>query len=321
MQTHILKKRIQLIPLFFIIGLLIVPSITSAYSISRLEVENKGDFVVGPGKIEIFANPGENIQKTISIINRTNRSTTYTVTKEDFVGSDRRDAPVVLLGKDKSPYTFSDNLIPEVDSFTLNFAQKIDLPISIKIPENAQPGGYYASVIIASNPAQSNREQTGARTISRVGVLFFVRVNGEVKEEGKISDFRITGDRKVFLQGSPYNFEVQFNNTGTVHLVPFGNIVVSNIFGKKIGEVKVDPYFSMPGSLRYREVVWDRDGLFGRYTAELTLNRGYGGNVDVVKIAFWVIPWNMIGIAVLIAAVAYLLFFVFARKFELRRRE
>lgn len=81
------------------------------------------------------------------------------------------------------------------------------------------------------------------------------------------------------------------------------------------------PYFSMPDSLRYREVVWDKDGLFGRYTAELTMNRGYGGNVDVVKIAFWVIPWNMIGIAVLIAVAAYFLFFIFTRRFELRRRE
>jgi hypothetical protein len=320
-QTFTIKRIARNFSLFVFIVALVAPTFVSAYSITKVEIENRNDFVVGPGKIEIFANPGETIRKTISVINRTNRRATYSVVTEDFMGSDRKDAPVVLLGEEESPYSFKSNLIPEVKQFSLNFSEKIDLPITIKIPEDAQPGGFYSSVIIASQPAAGSIEQTGARAISRVGVLFFVRVNGDVKEEGRVSDFRVTGERKLFIQGSPYNFEIQYNNTGTVHLVPFGNIEISNIFGKKIGEVKVDPYFSMPGSLRYREVVWDKDGLFGRYTAQLTINRGYGGNVDVVKIAFWVVPWNMIGIAVLIALAAYLLFYIFTRKFELRRRE
>lgn len=194
------KKIGGKITLFLLVALLIAPSFVSAYSISRVEVENKKDFVVGPGKIEVFANPGETIKKTISVINRTNRRATYSVVTEDFIGSDRKDAPVVLLGNDKSPFSFKDGLVPEVKQFTLNFAEKIDLPVTIKIPENAQPGGFYSSVIIASEPTPSAVEQTGARSISRVGVLFFVRVNGEVKEEGKVGDFRVTGERKLFYK-------------------------------------------------------------------------------------------------------------------------
>jgi hypothetical protein len=306
----------------FIIALSVLSPIEVAFAarISDLNVDNRNDFVLEPGKIEIFINPGETTTRNISVINRINRKVDFLVETEDFIGSDNVNTPVILLGSEKSPYSFKDNLIPESNSFDLKFGQKIELPISITAPEDAQPGGYYSSVIVSSLPAdEDDGASAGAKIVSRVAVLFFVRVNGPVNQQGQLDDFRIEGGDS-FMQKGPVNFEILFKNEGTVHLVPYGTVRIKNIFGREVGKVPVDAYFSLPESLRYRQVTWAQERLLGRYTAELTLNRGYEGKEDVSKIAFWVIPWTYI-VAVLAAILLLTLLWKFiTSKFEFKRK-
>src|SRR5258708_4034843 len=72
--------------------------------ITPISVEAKNDFVLEPGKIEIYANPGDVITKYISITSRIQSKTEFQVTTEDFVGSQSEQQPVVLLGNGTSPY-------------------------------------------------------------------------------------------------------------------------------------------------------------------------------------------------------------------------
>lgn len=305
-----------------IIALSVFTPMASVFAarISDLNVDNRNDFVLEPGKIEIFINPGETTTRNISVINRINRNVEFKVETEDFIGSDNVNTPVILLGNEKSPYSFKDNLVPETDTFNLKFGQKIELPITITAPEDAQPGGYYSSVIVSGLPSSNAAEgEAGAKIISRVAVLFFVRVNGPVNQQGQLDDFRIEGG-KSFMQKGPINFEILFKNEGTVHLVPYGMVRIKNIFGKEVGKVPVDAYFSLPESLRYRQVVWGQEKLLGRYTAELTLNRGYEGKEDIAKIAFWVIPWMYIVIVLVVIFVLTLLWKFVTSRFEFKRK-
>ncbi len=313
---------INRIIVIFIIALSILSPIEVAFAarISDLNVDNRNDFVLEPGKIEIFLNPGETTTRNISVINRINRNVDFKVETEDFIGSDNVNTPVILLGNEKSPYSFKDNLIPESDSFDLKFGQKIELPITITAPENAQPGGYYSSVIVSSLPAIGDDESSaGAKIVSRVAVLFFVRVNGPVNQQGQLDDFRIEGGDS-FMQKGPVNFEILFKNEGTVHLVPYGMVRIKNIFGKEVGKVPVDAYFSLPESLRYRQVTWAQERLLGRYTAELNLNRGYEGKEDISKISFWVIPWTYIVAVLIVIFIITLLWKFVTSKFEFKRK-
>ena len=307
-----------------IVGLLValMPLIhVHAAKISQLTVEDKKDFVLEPGKIEIFLNPGETVKRNISIINRTNRKSDFKIEIEDFVGSDNPNTPVILLGNDKSPYSFKDNLVPELKTFSLEFGQKIELPIEIQVPANAQPGGFYSSVIVSSVPsADEAASQTGAKIISRVGVLMFIRVNGQAEQGGEVSDFRIGGGEGSVMQHGPVPFEILFKNTGSVHLVPFGEITIRNMLGKQVAKLPVDAYFSLPKSVRYRQVEWEQSRLFGRYTAELKMNDGYDGKEEIKKIAFWVIPWSYIAIvAVVLFIISFIVYFIRSR-FEFKRK-
>jgi hypothetical protein len=292
-----------------------------AARISQLTVSDSGDFVLEPGKIEIFLNPGETAEKTISIISRVNRKVDFKIETEDFIGSDDPQSPVLLLGKDKSPYSFKDNLIPELQTFTLDFGQKIEIPIKITVPENAQPGGFYSSVIVSSVPSDDNEgAQTGTKIVSRVGVLFFVRVNGPTEQSGQLTDFRILGG-DTYMQSGPVTFEILFQNTGTVHLVPYGEVLIKNLFGKQIAKLPVDAYFSLPKSTRYRQITLGKETLLGRYTAEVHLKRGYDDMEDVAKISFWVIPWLYFGIAAGLLIVLFFLWKFITSRFEFKKKE
>ena len=129
------------------------------------------------------------------------------------------------------------------------------------------------------------------------------------------------GPKQSFYQNRPKGFEIAFNNTGNVHLVPHGKIIIRNIIGKDVGEIPVDAYFSLPNSIRYREVLWSEGSGLGRYTANLSLFPGYGNQNIEKSISFWIIPWKilLIVLAALIALIA-LIYYV-STHFEFKKKQ
>ncbi len=314
------KISIITISLFFVFSFAIL---VKAQSADTPAVKN--DFVLEPGKIEIFANPGESVSKSITVTNRASGRVSFRIEVEDFVGSNDQDKPVVLLGSEKSPYSFKDNVIPEITTFSIGSNENITIPIIINVPVNAQPGGFYTSVLVSNAPSidaesQSSVVEGKTKIISRVGTLFFIRVNGVAKEEGALEDLKVSSPTKD--NPSLYKFNILFKNGGNVHLVPYGWISVTSFFGKTVGKVPVDAYFALPQSIRYREVDWSAPFLFGKYQASIELNRGYGSDlVDTKTVSFWVIPWKIAAITLSVLLVVILGLYFFFKKFKFVAKE
>lgn len=318
---------------FYVLTLILSLMALSAPFVSRAEVtltkvtvQNQDDFIIEPAKIEIFANPGDTLVKNISVTSRIATTTSFRLDLEDFIGTDNPTSPVQLLGNDKSPYSIKDAMTPEVREFKLDFGQKITIPITIKIPQNAAPGGFYTSVLVSNAPSKESEatQGTGAKVVSRAGSLVFIRVNGEADEQGHIEDFRITPHHIIYQPGD-LTFETLFVNSGNVHLAPYGTISISNIFGKTVANANVDAYFSLPHSTRYRQITIDGKHLIGRYTATVSLDKNYHnptqkGERDSKTIVFWVIPWLLLisifaGLVVLIGIILFI-----RNNFDIRRK-
>jgi hypothetical protein len=281
---------------------------------------------VEPGKTEIFLNPGENMVKNISVTNRVDRTVKFKLSTEDFVGTKDVKQPVSLLGDANSPYSLKDFIVPEIREFSLDFGEKITIPVTVSVPSNAEPRGYYGALIISNDPdkleGKAAKDTEGkTRIVSRIGSLFLLRINGEGKEEGSIDNFKVIGPTQMFYSSRPIGFEIAYRNTGNVHLVPYGLITIKNIFGKAITTLPVDAYFVLPDSIRYREVNWASGFSLGRYTANLSLYRGYNNEFIETKIGFWVIPWKiLIPVFLGVVLVISLLYYVLTR-FELRKKQ
>jgi hypothetical protein len=293
-----------------------------AYQIQDLlEVEVKGDIVLGPTKVELFLNPGEKATREIMITNRTGNTVSFSLDIEDFMGSQDVNQPVVFLGEGTSPYSLKNLLSPEIKDFSLKHGQRIYIPIEVSIPKDADPGGRYGVVFASVKPNISSTTEANAgqvAIVARAGVLFFVRVNGETKESGQLDKISTA---KKYYEAGPISFNLLYENNGSVHLTPYGTVEIKNILGRTISTIEVDPWFVMPGSLRTREIKWDSGFLFGKYTAVASINRGYQDTLDQKTVTFWVIPWKIVVSGIIALFLAIWFFRWIFSKFEFKRKD
>lgn len=294
-----------------------------AFTIEQTGASNEGDFVLEPAKVEVALDPGTQVTKQLTVQNRTGEKRSFAVEIEDIRGSDDTSTAVILMGDADGPYPLRKYILPEVSSFELEQGEKITLTITIDIPAGTPPGGRFGTVLLSSTPSTdglSETEKSGAKIITRLGSLFFVRVNGDVVEDGALKDFRIDGGKLLYTTGTPESFEILFENNGNVHLNPYGSITVRNLAGKDVDEIEIKPYYALPDSLRSRTVAWERELMMGRYTAELKLYPGYGEEFTLRKISFWVIPLPIIaGVLAILLLVIFIGRFI-GKNFEFRKK-
>ncbi len=319
-----MKKIILFAGLFLIFGQAEHSLAYDLQTISSTPV--KEDFVLGPGKADLLLNPGEKVTQKVTVTNRFGKDQEFKVEVEDFSGSFDTDETVRLFGSEKGPYSMKDYVKPEVYEFSLRHGEKITLPVEIEIPEDSQPGGLYASVLVSTVPDEEVDENLAqAKIISRLGALFFVRVAGDTIESGHLQDFGVKEAENGFYEKGPITFEIFFKNEGNVHLNPSGKIEIRNMIGRKVSEQAIESFFAMPNALRKMSVDWEGGFLMGRYTAVLTLDKNYQqkpNESETMEVSFWVVPWK-----VLLGAFAAILIlwriFIYVRgkfKFEIKRK-
>jgi hypothetical protein len=307
---------------------LVIATLAPSVALAAYKVEDlpgtmvNHDFVIGPGKIEVEVNPGESVTKNILVTNRMGETKKFQISVEDFTGSRNTAETVVLLGDEHGPYSLRDYIkVPEW-TFELKQGQRATVPVTISIPKDAEPGGRYGSVLI-SIASRQDGEGDGlgsASIVSRIGSLIFVTIPGEAKEEGRLTEFTVAG-HKSMLGSGPVNFQLLYENNGSVYVNPYGKIRIANMFGAQVGDVEVKPWFAMPNSLRLREVTWTKEMLFGRYTAEAMINRGYGDIIDRQTVSFWVIPWKYLAAAFGCIVLIVLIVLWIGKNFEFKRKE
>ena len=254
-----------------------------------------GDFVVGPGRAEITVAPGETVIQEITVTNRISDDRTFNLEVEDITGSADGSAAVSLTGGERGPYSIRDYISFPEKSFHLALGERARIPVKITIPADAEPGGFYGSVLVSTDRTAKESAANVSRSpiIARIGSLLFVRVRGDAEIAGQTKSISTVGNKWWYEKG-PIDLSITYENTGVVHVNPYGEVSVKNMFGEEVGFVQLDPWFVLPKSLRSREFQWDREFLLGRYTVTAKVNRGYDDKIDTVSTTFWVLPWKIV---------------------------
>ena len=263
-----------------------------------------GNFVLTPAKIEAQVQPGERKEFSLVVINNSENTETFEAKVEDVSGGKVGDSPAVLLGEAKGPYSLKDFIQFSVPRLTLKQGERGQIPITVSLPQNVAPGGLYGAVIVRPLRAEAVTTGTQAEVVPQLAALLFVRVPGEVREAGTLEDFSVKKEEK----SDAYVFRVVYENSGTVYVNPYGRITIKNMVGRVVDTLVLDPWYVLPDSLRTREVTWAESGLFGRYTATLELNLGYGDIVQEKTVSVWVIPgyfWLLL-VVILVAVIFYI---------------
>lgn len=284
------------------------------YSIEKLPDNTVyNDFVIGPGKYQGDFKPGESKVVNIIVSNRLGKEKTFQIQIEDFRGSRDLKQTVVLLDGERGPYSLKDYLKVASTTFKLGHAERVTIPVRVSIPSDAEPGGLFGSIVISTVTTGEEQVLEGESSagvnpiVTRIGSLFFIRVAGEVKQDLVLKDFSLKDHAKV-IGSTPVNFQLLYENNGSINENPSGFVRVKNIFGSEIAKLEVEPWFILPDSLRSRELSWDAPFLFGRYVALAEIKKGYGDKVDTAEVVFWVLPWKIISLAFL--AIALIVFII-----------
>lgn len=283
-----------------------------------------GDFVVGPGMVDVQLNPGESRTVELVVSNRMGEDKIFSFDIEDATASDNGGGVVKLLGDERGPYSLRDYIIIPHKTFLLKHGMRVRIPVTISLPPDAEPGGRYGSVLstVTSRPSEADiasGARPAAAVISRIGTLFFVTTSGDLNQASNLTGFTTRNAQKIFSSG-PIDFDIVVENTGTVHTTPSASIKITNLLGEEIGLVNIESWYILPQSLRTREITWDREVLFGRYVATVEVNLGHDNKVETKSFVFWVIPLKYVLIVFFSFLSLFLIFrFIFSR-FEFKRR-
>ncbi|MBU0546767.1 MAG: DUF916 domain-containing protein [Patescibacteria group bacterium] len=242
---------------------------------------------ISPLTFELNANPGDDISNKLKIYNPTDSVITIKMEVEDFktVGE---TGQVIVTPEEETTYSLKKWVNINPIEFTLEPGESEFVNFDILVPENAEPGGKYGS-ILASPVAIMGDEPTGASVSSKVGALLLLTIAGEVKEGLIIKEFFVPS----FLETGPVPFTIRLENTGTVHLRPRGFVTISDWRDKKVTDIPFPQNNIIPGSIRKIEASWDSKWLFGKYTAILVGSYGISNIPFTATMTFWAFPWKM----------------------------
>ncbi len=280
---------------------------------------------VNPAIQDVTIDPGKVETRTISIENDEDVAQTYVIAIQKFIPKGELGQQEFLDQRDTSglpEWMYVDK--PEV---TLAPGQKGTIQVAIRVPADAPAGGHYAALFLARK--QLAQEQVAM--LPRLGILFFVQVNGALTEKLSLQSFQT--DTDATYQHLPVGFRASILNEGNVHLMPTGSIRVKNMLGATVALIPVNAEATrvMPGSGRVLMASWTKgkpgndsgfvQGLMqevmhfgiGPYTATLHLEgRGFSQPVESTT-SFMVWPWRTAVSLVVLIGLLVALFFAFKK--------
>ena len=227
---------------------------------------NQGDFTypgLSGGKIDYQVKP---VVIKARIPAGGSKYTVLNIKNNEEVPLAFRINPAPYPGGEKSPFSCLDWIIIEDREFSVEPRTSRRVPVIIKVPEGVE-GSRYASISIdAYSP------DTGATSHCTTDVLALIP--GEVKRLATIKRFECNIDAG--------EVRVSLLNTGNIHIIPEGDVIITDIYNNKIETVKLKSRdrIIIPGSEGLLTGELRRKLTLGDYRAGATIE--YGGKEKAV---------------------------------------
>jgi hypothetical protein len=287
------------------IGFLVLALFSAILLGAISEVSADAGLSIQPIKVSQTLKPGDEVTGFFTLTNAGNERVEVTLTVEDFVPT-AGTSNINFIGRAEGVTTVRDWISLNYDQvFQFDPGEAKNIPYTIRAPANAEPGGHFGVVFFKATQVNAEGQ---LKVGTRVGSLVFITVPGNQLQKGKIVDF----SAPRFLQKSPVPFKIKFENTGTVHYEPKGEVTIKNIFGREVGVVPVSGYAVLPTGVRDLDVEWQTEKiLLGLYSASATIKDGEGNTLTTQELSFIVVPvYLILGVIVGIFVTFRLLLFI-----------
>ncbi len=305
-------------------GLTVLPAVAQNSS------QSGNGFRISPVRVEYSIEKGRTETMSLTLENPSDAPTTAHPIVNDFVASDKEDGePRLILDENASaPKNSFKSLVQTLPDIQLGPREKKDISVPIKVPEDANAGGYYGAVRFA--PVVDAAGSGNVGLTASVGTIVLIRVPGNLTERLDLVQLSAAqkGKAKSFFMSGDVSVLTRLKNEGDIHVKPFGKVVVKNIFGKTVQQIefnaddgKNERANILPTSTRRFENELSKHKYLGRYTIEANLGYSQGsGDLISAKTTFWYMPlWSIIVLLLLIGALAAGVYF-FVHRMQQRKK-
>lgn len=287
--------------LLFIILLQILPSAPAAHA------QQATTTTLIPPSFELFANPGDSLSEALRIRNEGTTPITYNTSSLNFEADGDSGQVQLTTGETSKSFSLASWITPSIRFIVIPGHTERSIPFIIKVPQNAEPGGHYGALQIAT--ASGGNVSGGASVAAGQVSLILLRVSGNVSEKAIVKSFTVA----PYSEYGPVKTILDVKNEGAVHIKPTGTIVISDLFGAKVAEFPLDGKNALPGALRKMETTWSEKNPIGRFKAQLVAQYGEKHEPLIAETYFIVFPKPLaIGIGVTMIILVILIAFLIA---------
>jgi hypothetical protein len=195
-----------------------------------------------------------------------------------------------------------------VSSFTAEPGTRTDIPITIAVPLDAEPGDHAGGVVALNTQAQQGAGDLKVDIKQAVGARVYVRVEGPLSPELTVSDVSVSTGGQAWLAPitgpSDVTSKFTITNTGNVRMTPTVTVKVKDMFGRTVKTVEVPDFQELiPGaSVDAAAALGDLSGFGPRYSLEVTTSSPEATQTS--SASFWVVPWLLI-LLIVVAVAAF----------------
>lgn len=281
------------------------------------------NLMTSPLPLNVITKPGETVTADLRVKNNGTQPEQLKVELLKFGASGDTGRPQL---QEKEP---TDMYFNWVSFSETNFRAEPNvwktIKMTIKAPKEAAFGYYFAVLFARANPDRPGAGQSGVEG----GVASLVLLNVDApgaRREAKVAELVATQKVYEFL---PAKFSIKLRNSGNVHVSPAGSVFIKRgnaqvaaiNFNEERGNILpgTNRVFDMnwndgfpsykettEGGKTTRSLEWDFSKIqklrFGKYTATLVAVYDDGERDVPIEavVSFWVIPWRILGVLLLI---------------------
>jgi hypothetical protein len=284
---------------------------------------------VSPAIIDVSADAGKQTDFSILVTNEEAETLSFALTIQKFIPQGDGGGTQFLPQEDTSG--LPDWLYLEAPTLTLRAGESRRMPVSLRVPNDATPGGHYAAIFLTQTSLDTAAGQN-VSAIPRIGVLVFATVNGTMVERLALRNVRTEQADGSHL---PVRFIADVENQGNVHVQPEVKIDITNIFGQTVTTIDGNSAGArvLPGSKRVFVSEWSKgdaqvgvdfweglkqeweNGAIGWYEARVQVS-SRAGSAGESRVGFQVWPWRSLSIGGGLLVLVVFLLWVVRRMFR-----
>jgi len=298
-------KAVAIIVIVLAIGFCVFPTKTWAQEGIR----------VWPTRVEMMVNRGEKAGKTINVYNQGSEPIRVSAYAMDF--SIGRDGDFNFYEPGHESYSASKWLNIEKADFELVPGESKEVAVVVSAPATVEPGGHYAALFFDAVPSGN---QSAVSVSMRIPTLFYITIPGitgaDVIANVDILSLQLPG----IAERGPVEMGVVVWNSGNVHLT----VAARAHFAASLGnasELDLGQVIVLPNSEALMKGTLQEIPFFGKVRASVVI--GYldqnGELVNKSQTAeFWVVPWSLIGIILVVMGLVVPAIVVMSKRYRLR---